>query len=96
MNAISAQLATLNDTVMAPIYSWTGAYLNFINPSATWADACGSREAAALDFDAAMQMFVNVKIDSECCQNYGLCGEQYSLDIIFDDEGVVRATRFRF
>lgn len=96
MNAIAAQLATLNDTVLAPIYSWTGAYLNFINGGATWADACGSKEAAALDFDAAMQMFVNVKIDSECCQNYGLCGEQYSLDIIFDDEGVVRATRFRF
>ena len=43
-----------------------------------------------------MQKFVQVKIDSECCQSYGLCGEQFSLDVIFDDEGVVRATRYRF
>jgi len=26
MNLISAQLATLNETVLAPIYSWTTAY----------------------------------------------------------------------
>ena len=27
---------------------------------------------------------------------YGICGEQYSLDIIFDDLDRVEATRFRF
>ena len=43
-----------------------------------------------------MALFVQVKIDSECCQSYGLCGEQFSLDVIFDDTGVVRATRYRF
>lgn len=43
-----------------------------------------------------MQQFVNIKIDSECCQSYGICGEQYSLDIIFDDLNRVEATRFRF
>jgi len=26
MNGIAAQLATLDDTVLAPIYSWVGAY----------------------------------------------------------------------
>jgi len=41
-------------------------------------------------------MFVNTKIESTCCQSYGVCGEQYSLDIIFDDYNTVRATRFRF
>ena len=96
MNLIAAQLATLNDTVLAPVYSWTSSFENFIQPNTVWADACGSNEAASLSFDGAMQLFVNVKIDSDCCQTYGLCGEQYSLDIIFDDLGVVRATRYRF
>ena len=27
---------------------------------------------------------------------YGICGEQYSLDVVFDDEGKVETTRFRF
>lgn len=43
MNLIAAELATLNDTVLAPVYSWTTSYTNFINPQGTWADACGSK-----------------------------------------------------
>jgi len=43
-----------------------------------------------------MKQFVALKIEGECCQSYGICGEQFSLDIIFDDYDVVRATRFRF
>jgi Niemann-Pick C1 protein len=96
MNSIAAQLATLNDTVLTPVYSWTSTFQNFIQPGAIWAEACGSDEAAALDFNQAMALFVKVKIDSECCQSYGLCGEQFSLDVIFDDTGIVRATRYRF
>ena len=49
-----------------------------------------------MSFDGAMQLFVNLKIDGECCQSYGICGEQFSLDVIFDDLGVVRASRYRF
>ena len=30
MNLIASQLATLNDTVLAPIYSWVGPFQNFI------------------------------------------------------------------
>jgi len=43
MNLIAAELATLNDTVLAPIYSWTTSYSNFINTQGAWADACGSK-----------------------------------------------------
>jgi len=43
-----------------------------------------------------MKQFVEVKIESDCCQMYGICGEQFSLDIIFDDLDRVEATRFRF
>jgi len=43
-----------------------------------------------------MANFVQIKIESECCQSYGICGEQYSLDVIFDDAGKVTSSRFRF
>ena len=51
MNLIAAELATLNDTVLAPIYSWTTSYSNFINTQGAWADACGTKQAAVLPFD---------------------------------------------
>lgn len=41
-------------------------------------------------------MFTEIPIDGNCCQMYGICGEQYSLDVVFDDEGKVETTRFRF
>jgi len=41
-------------------------------------------------------LFVKIKVDSTCCQRYGICGEQYVTDIQFDDAGHVSATRFRF
>ena len=51
MNLIASELATLNDTVLAPVYSWTSAYQNFINAGGIWADVCGSKEASVLNFD---------------------------------------------
>ena len=96
MNLIASELATLNDTVLAPVYSWTSAYSNFIDGSGIWAKDCGSAAASVLDFDSQMKQFVNIKIESDCCQMYGICGEQFSLDIIFDDLDRVEATRFRW
>jgi len=32
-----------------------------------------------------MKYFVQIEINSDCCQKYGICGEQFSLDVIFDD-----------
>lgn len=43
-----------------------------------------------------MRLFVQIEVESECCQKYGICGEQYSLDVVFDDLGRVETTRFRF
>jgi Niemann-Pick C1 protein len=58
MNTIAAELATLDDTVLAPIYSWTTSYQNFIDTSGAWANDCNSVYASLLDFDAQMRMFV--------------------------------------
>ena len=43
-----------------------------------------------------MRKFVEIKVESDCCQKYGICGEQYVTDISFDRNGKVSATRFRF
>jgi hypothetical protein len=51
MNLIAAQLATLTDTVLPPVYSWTSAFENFIQSGQLWSETCGSDAASALDFD---------------------------------------------
>lgn len=43
-----------------------------------------------------MREFVKIKVTDDCCQKYGICGEQYVTDITFDLDGKVSATRFRF
>ena len=96
MNLIASELATLNDTVLAPVYSWAGVFQNYIHSGNVWDNACGSTQASTLGFDQQMAQFVQIKIESPCCQSYGICGEQYSLDVIFDDTGRVSTTRFRF
>jgi len=49
-----------------------------------------------LGFDQQMARFVEIKVESDCCQSYGICGEQYSQDVIFNNDGRVTTTRFRF
>ena len=46
MNLIASEMATLNDTVLAPVYSWVGVFQNYINPGQVWEDACGSTQAS--------------------------------------------------
>jgi Niemann-Pick C1 protein len=96
MATIQSELGTLSNTVITPIYSWVNSFQNFIKTDGQWVDACSSRDAEFLDFNAQVRMFVQIKVESDCCQRYGICGEQYVTDIQFDDSGVVKATRFRF
>lgn len=51
LNLIAAQLSTLNSTILPPIYSWTTSYTNYINPTATWSEECGSKAVALLPFE---------------------------------------------
>jgi Niemann-Pick C1 protein len=96
MAEIQVQLASLSDTVIAPVYSWVTQYKNFIDTSGSWKTTCGSDRAAVLDFDSQIREFVKIRVESDCCQHYGICGEQFVSDIVFDDNGKVTATRFRF
>ena len=38
---------------------------------------------------------MSVSITSGCCQSYGICGEQYNKDLIFNDEGKLVSSRLR-
>lgn len=95
MSEMQVQLATLNGSVISPVYSWVTPFQNFIS-GGLWSEDCGSNAVRYLDFDAQVQKFVDIKIESKCCQKYGICGEQFVSDISFDKNGRVSATRFRF
>jgi len=51
MNLIASELATLSDTILAPVYSWVGTFQNFIDPGNVWDKACGSTDVSVLGFD---------------------------------------------
>lgn len=95
MELIDAELAGLNNTIQSPIYSWVTPFKNYVK-GGVWSDACNSLAVKNLPFDDQMKEFVKIEIDSNCCQKYGICGEQYSLDVVFDDFGRVKTSRFRF
>ncbi len=95
MKEMQTQMATLNGSVISPVYSWVTPFTNFVN-GGLWTDACGSSGVRNLDFDSQVRLFVQIKIESECCQKYGICGEQFLTDISFDKYGKVSSTRFRF
>jgi len=95
MELIDAELAALNNTILSPIYSWVTPFKNFLT-TGTWSAECGTAEAQKLSFDDQVRAFTQIKVASQCCQKYGICGEQYSLDIVFNDQGKVETTRFRF
>ena len=95
MELIDAELAALNNTILSPIYSWVTPFKNFLT-TGTWSEECGTAAAQKLSFDDQVRAFTQIKVDSQCCQKYGICGEQFSLDIVFNDQGKVETPRFRF
>ena len=92
---MQVQLATLNGSVISPVYSWVTPFKNYIS-GGLWTEACGSDKVKMLDFDNQMRNFILIKVESECCQKYGICGEQFVSDVSFDKNGKVSSTRFRF
>lgn len=66
MELINAELSALNDTIQSPIYSWVTPFKSF-TAGGVWSDACGSKPAQTLPFDDQMKLFVQIKVESECC-----------------------------
>jgi hypothetical protein len=59
-------MATLNGSVISPVYSWVTPFQNYIS-GGLWTEACGSDKVKMLDFDNQMMNFINIKVESECC-----------------------------
>jgi Niemann-Pick C1 protein len=95
MALMQVELASLNGSVISPVFSWVPPFQQFVK-GGDWSEACGSDQAKILDFNDQVKQFVQIKVTSKCCQSYGICGEQFVTDIKFDDDGKVSATRFRF
>lgn len=49
-----------------------------------------------LPLEIQVKEFIQIKVDSACCLEQGLCGEPYKDDIYFNEDGVIEASRFRF
>jgi hypothetical protein len=67
MQLINAELAALNDTIQSPIYSWVSPFKNFVKRDGVWSDDCNSTLASVLPFDDQMRLFVQIKVESQCC-----------------------------
>jgi Niemann-Pick C1 protein len=81
--------------IQPPVYSWFASFNNFISQGQTWTDACGATGVDKLPYLQQLRRFFDVTIESTCCQNYGICGEQYITDVRFDDEGDLVSSRLR-
>ncbi len=92
LDVLSAQ----SDSVQKPITSWLKAFKMFTMESGDWSKTCGTQGISAYPFNEQMRKFVDIKINSDCCLRYGICGEQFVKDIVFDSEGEIETTRFRF
>ncbi len=92
LDVLSAQ----GDTVQKPVFSWIKAFKMFTMETGDWSKMCGTQGISAYPFSEQMRRFVKVKINSNCCLNYGICGEQFVKDIVFDSKGNIESTRFRF
>jgi hypothetical protein len=43
LTTIAAKLATLDDTVLPPVYTWVTPFQNFIDSGGDWKEECGSQ-----------------------------------------------------
>lgn len=63
--------------------------------SQQWTEPCGAKNIAQYSYEEQLRRFLAIKIDSPCCQSYGICGEQYVTDVTFDEEDKVVSSRLR-
>ncbi|OMJ75522.1 hypothetical protein SteCoe_25300 [Stentor coeruleus] len=93
LDKISDALSQMSETVQPPVYSWVKSLQSFVNDTQP---ECNNTEIPYYDFKTQVRRFLEVSISSVCCKKYGICGEQFDTDIIFDDDGNIVTSRFRF
>lgn len=84
------------DSVHPPIYSWYKEFSKFMYQS--YYRHCNKKydELISKPFAEQVREFLEINLDSSCCKKDGLCGEPYKSDIVFNDNGEIETTRFRF
>ena len=99
IDELSDQLSQLT-SVKPPVYSWYKDFKKFMDKNylAEYEKECNPELDFLLTLPKDMQIkkFLEVKINSVCCQKNAICGEQYINDINFNEEGIIDATRLRF
>ena len=93
IDEIADTLSQMNKTVQPPVYNWVKGVNAFVN---TQEDDCKHRGISSFDFNTQVREYLKVSIESVCCKKYGVCGEQYETDIIFDESGNIKTSRLRF
>eukprot|EP00743_Colponemidia_sp_Colp-15_P001911 GILK01002081.1.p1 GENE.GILK01002081.1~~GILK01002081.1.p1 ORF type:complete len:1013 (+),score=204.17 GILK01002081.1:56-3040(+) len=96
-------LSKLEVSVESPVYSWFGVFNQWQNPTdpqGATAIACKTTDIQKYPFYERVKKFMETKVNSPCCQQYGLCGEAYFSDIVLgkdkNNSMVVSASRLRF
>lgn len=90
INNMTNDLSRLTTCMVPPIYSWLPTFTTALDASEQdfpgRAQACNSAYRAALPtFEAKLKDFLNIKLTDICCSRYGICGEQYADDFVFDE-----------
>jgi len=82
---VSTQLAHLQGYVQTPIYSWLDAVDAYLGNENLPPDC--PKPDSRKGFYANAKTFLSIKIETQCCQTAGICGEQYQMDVIFGSGG---------
>ena len=82
---VSTQLAHLQGYVQTPIYSWLDAVDAYLGNENLPPDC--PKPDPGKGFYANAKTFLSIKIETQCCQTAGICGEQYQMDVIFGSAG---------
>ena len=60
--------------IQPPVYSWFATFNNYVSQGQIWTDACGATGVDKLPYKEQLRRFLDITIESSCCQNYGICG----------------------
>ena len=96
LDQMADAIAEIKSTVQPPVYSWVKSFAQFTVDGGTWEYVCNTTNVQDFDFNTQLKMFLQIRIESECCKKYGICGEQYEKDIIWGPDGNILTSRYRF
>ena len=97
INKITDHLSHLK-TVKNSIYFWFNDFTKFIKNSFLLEKCYGENYQQLINktFDEQVKKFLKIKVNSECCKFYGVCGEIYENDIIFDKNNEIKISRLLY